>query len=136
MRWPITRPDLPRTSSGTSGFFFCGIMLEPVQKASASSMKPNCCELHSTISSAMREKCTIISEAQAVNSIAKSRSATASSEFSQMREKPSSSAVSARSIGKVVPASAPAPSGSESVRLRQSTRRSRSRSSISNHASR
>ena len=28
------RPDLPRTSSGTSGFFFCGMIDEPVQKRS------------------------------------------------------------------------------------------------------
>ena len=30
-RWPMTRALLPRTSSGTSGFFFCGMMDEPVQ---------------------------------------------------------------------------------------------------------
>ena len=31
---PKTRPLLPRTSSGTSGFFFCGMIDEPVQYAS------------------------------------------------------------------------------------------------------
>src|SRR2546422_4384536 len=36
-RWPIARPDLPRTSSSGSGFFFCGIMLLPVLSASDSS---------------------------------------------------------------------------------------------------
>ena len=30
VRWPITRPLLPRTSSSGSGFFFCGIRLLPV----------------------------------------------------------------------------------------------------------
>jgi hypothetical protein len=34
IRWPLTRPLLPRTSSGTSGFFFCGMIEEPVQKRS------------------------------------------------------------------------------------------------------
>ena len=30
MRSPYTRPVLPRTSSATSGFFFWGMMDEPV----------------------------------------------------------------------------------------------------------
>ena len=30
----MVRPDLPRTSSSGSGFFFCGIRLEPVATAS------------------------------------------------------------------------------------------------------
>ena len=38
---PNTRPALPRTSSSESGFFFCGIRLEPVATASASSTNPN-----------------------------------------------------------------------------------------------
>jgi hypothetical protein len=29
-RLPITRALFPRTSSGTSGFFFCGMIDEPV----------------------------------------------------------------------------------------------------------
>ena len=36
-------PLLPRTSSATSGFFFCGIIDEPVANASSSSTKPNSC---------------------------------------------------------------------------------------------
>jgi len=51
------------------------------------------------------------SAASAQNSIAKSRSATASSEFSHRPSKPSSRATRERSIGKLVPASAAAPSG-------------------------
>ena len=35
---PNTRPLLPRISSAMSGFFFWGMMLEPVEKASSSSM--------------------------------------------------------------------------------------------------
>ena len=30
IRWPYTRPVLPRISSAMSGFFFCGIILLPV----------------------------------------------------------------------------------------------------------
>ena len=30
-RLPISRPDLPRASSAMSGFFFCGMMLDPVE---------------------------------------------------------------------------------------------------------
>ena len=74
--------------------------------------------------------------AAAQNSIAKSRSLTASSEFSLTVSKPSSAATRPRSIGNVVPAIAPLPSGSTLVRRRQSENRSRSRISISNHASR
>ena len=29
-RFPTKRPDFPRVSSATSGFFFCGIRLDPV----------------------------------------------------------------------------------------------------------
>jgi hypothetical protein len=57
-RSPTTRPVLPRTTSATSGFFFCGIIDEPVVCASAISTKPNSCVLQSTSSSAMRERCT------------------------------------------------------------------------------
>ncbi len=42
----MTRPDLPRTTSATSGFFFWGIMDEPVAWASAISTKPNSCVDH------------------------------------------------------------------------------------------
>ena len=31
VRLPYTRPVLPRMSSGMSGFFFCGMMEEPVE---------------------------------------------------------------------------------------------------------
>ena len=36
---PITRPDLPRISSSESGFFFCGIRLEPLVTPSPSSIQ-------------------------------------------------------------------------------------------------
>ena len=38
---PTTRPVLPRVSSRTSGFFLCGMMLDPVQNASGRSRKLN-----------------------------------------------------------------------------------------------
>ena len=31
VRLPISRPALPRASSATSGFFFCGMIEEPVE---------------------------------------------------------------------------------------------------------
>ena len=31
VRSPMSRPDLPRVSSAMSGFFFCGMMDEPVE---------------------------------------------------------------------------------------------------------
>ena len=34
---PITAPDFPLINSGTSGFFFCGIIDDPVQNASSMS---------------------------------------------------------------------------------------------------
>ena len=70
------------------------------------------------------------------NSMAKSRSETASIEFSHTPSKPSSFATICRSIGNEVPASAAAPSGSRFNRLRQSASRCASRASISKYASR
>ena len=134
MRWPYIRPVLPRTSSGTSGFFFCGIILEPVQKLSPKSTKSNCAELHNTSSSEKRERCIMISEQAETNSIAKSRSLTPSNEFSHSPSKPSSRAVNSRSIGYVVPANAALPNGITLIRLRQSANRCRSRMSISPQA--
>ncbi|MNY58813.1 hypothetical protein D3C86_1951970 [compost metagenome] len=89
----------------------------PVQNASSSSMNWNSVDDHSTISSLKRERCIMIMDALERNSKMKSRSLTASKEFSYTRPNPSCSATKWRSIGKVVPASAPAPSGSMSTRL-------------------
>src|SRR3989454_2313267 len=77
-RSPMIRPVRPRTSSATSGFFFCGMMLDPVACSSASSAKPNSALVHSTRSSANREACTETSAATYTKSVTKSRSATAS----------------------------------------------------------
>ena len=41
VRLPYTRPHLPRISSSESGFFFCGMRLEPLVTPSPSSIQPN-----------------------------------------------------------------------------------------------
>src|ERR1017187_8489637 len=41
VRQPITRPLLPRISSSESGFFFCGIRLDPLVTPSPNSSHPN-----------------------------------------------------------------------------------------------
>jgi hypothetical protein len=48
---------LPRTSSATSGFSFCGIIEEPVAAVSGSRTNPNSALAQSTISSPIRERC-------------------------------------------------------------------------------
>src|SRR5439155_602775 len=98
----------PRTSSATSGFFFCGIIELPVAKPSGSSMKPNSSVAQSTSSSARRLKWTAQIAAAARNSAAASRSATASTLLAVTRAKPSRRATNLRSRGKPAPASAPA----------------------------
>ena len=50
---------LPRMSSQTSGFFFCGMMDEPVEYASSSSTNLNSHEHQEMISSDRRDRCII-----------------------------------------------------------------------------
>ncbi len=107
----MSRPALARTSSAASGLRFCGMIELPVVKASLSATNPNPSLHQSTISSAKRDRWIPASAAAARNSIAKSRSETASSEFAIGRSKPNAAAVASRSIGNEVPASAAAPSG-------------------------
>ena len=92
---PNTRPLFPLTSSAISGFFFCGIMDEPVEKASSSSTNLNSQLHHIMISSENLERCTIIIESAAASSMQKSRSETPSSELSVTPSNPRSSAVCA-----------------------------------------
>ena len=89
---PYTLPVLPRTSSAISGFFFCGMMEEPVVNASLRCTKPNSQLDQRMISSEKRERCIIIIEISDSSSSEKSRSETPSIEFGQTEEKPSSSA--------------------------------------------
>ena len=105
------RPTRARTSSAASGLRFCGIIEEPVVKASDNLTRPTSGDDQSTISSAKRDRCTAAIEAADSVSSTKSRSATASSEFAVGRAKPSAFAVIARSSGNDVPASAPRRAG-------------------------
>ena len=57
---PYTRPVLPRTSSAISGFFFCGMMLLPVEYASSISTKWYSLQFHMIISSLKRLRCIIM----------------------------------------------------------------------------
>ena len=79
---------MPRASSGTSGFFFCGMIELPVVKRSAMRMKAKFWLIHSTSSSDRRLMCTITRLAAAANSMAKSRSLTASRLFWHTTGKP------------------------------------------------
>ena len=53
---PMSLPDFPLTSSARSGFFFWGIIDEPVVRSSGSEMKLNPSESHKIISSANLDK--------------------------------------------------------------------------------
>ena len=90
---------MPRTSSAKSGFFFCGMIDEPVLKLSDSVTKANSLVDHRMISSARRDRCMQLTEHAYMRSSRKSRSDTASSELGITREKPSSRAVIWRSSG-------------------------------------
>ena len=96
---PNTLPLLPRTSSAMSGFFFCGMMEEPVENASSSSTNLNSQLHHMMISSEKRLRCTMMIDSTDANSMQKSRSDTPSSELLVMRSKPRSSAVIVLSMG-------------------------------------
>ena len=72
---------------------------EPVVKRSGRSMKPKFWLIHRISSSDRRLMCTISNVAAAPNSIAKSRSLTASSEFWQISSMPSVRATRSRSSG-------------------------------------
>ena len=80
-------------SSVTSGFFFWGMMEEPVVKASSSSTKRNS-QLHQRMTSSdRRERCIMQVAMAAQSSMQKSRSETPSMELWQGAAKPSSLAV-------------------------------------------
>ena len=80
-----------------SGFFFCGMIDDPVAQASSSRAQPNSVDVQSTTSSPSRERCTPSRAAAKQNSAAKSRSLTASIELSAARSKPSSAATASGS---------------------------------------
>ena len=55
---PIAVPALPRASSATSGFSFCGIIDDPVAALSGSLAKPNSAVAQSASSSPIRDRWT------------------------------------------------------------------------------
>ncbi|OPY27364.1 MAG: hypothetical protein A4E31_01181 [Methanomassiliicoccales archaeon PtaU1.Bin030] len=116
-RSPKAAPARPRVSSATSGFFFWGIMLLPVEYASAISKKPNSGEDQYTSSSHKDERCTAVRAAAKRYSATKSRSDTPSMELAHGASKPSSCAVYVLSILYVVPARAADPRGQMLRRL-------------------
>ena len=59
-RFPISLPAFPRASSATSGFFFCGMMLDPVDHSSANVANPNSEVTHKITSSPNRDRSTPI----------------------------------------------------------------------------
>ncbi len=126
-RSPSTRAVLPRTSSSASGFFFCGMRLEPVVKASGSVTKPYSGPAKWMRSSAIRARCVCSCAQPKTSSTAKSRSMTASRAFSETAAKPRSRAIPSRSRGSDAPARAPEPRGRTSTRARASRKRSWSR---------
>ena len=84
IRSPYTRPVLPRTSSAMSGFFFWGIMDEPVEKRSSNVINRNSQLHHRQISSLSRDRCIMRMDSALINSRAKSRSETPSMLFMEM----------------------------------------------------
>ena len=86
-------------SSVTSGFFFWGMMDEPVVNASSSSMNLNSQLHHRIISSERRDRCIMQMEMALASSMQKSRSDTPSRLLAQGAAKPSFSAVNWRSSG-------------------------------------
>src|SRR5271157_577033 len=102
------RPTLARASSAASGFRFCGMIEDPVVKASDRRTRPKPVLIQRTISSANLEIWVAQMVAAAMASRAKSRADTLSSELAVGAEKPSAVAVIWRSIGNDVPAKAAA----------------------------
>ena len=135
-RSPIVLAALPRTSSSTSGFFFCGITLEGEANRSDSPTNPNSELDHITRSSASLLALPIITAAAEANSAAKSRELVASIEFSTRPPNPSRPATFSLSMGRRVPPTGPAPRGLRLALANAPANRSWSRMSASAWASR
>ena len=80
-----------------SGFFFCGMMLDPVDQASCSVTKPNSRVAQRMTSSANRLTSTPIIAVTNANSATKSRAAVPSIELALEPVKPSSAATASGS---------------------------------------
>ena len=114
------RPTLARISSVRSGFFFCGMALDPVENASGRVTNPNSAVAKSVISSAKRLRCKPTNVSACRYSRMKSRSLVASMELAVGAVNPSSRAAIVRSSASVAPATAPDPSGQKFSRAAQS----------------
>ena len=100
---------MPRASSATSGFFFCGMMLDPVEYASSRVTNENSLVAQMTTSSASRETSTAVMAATNESSATTSRLAVPSIEFSTEPSKPRSAATASGSSPSEEPARAPEP---------------------------
>ena len=109
---------------------------DPEVHASGSSQNPNSSLDHSTSSPPSRDRCVAQVAEAARKSSAKSRLETASIEFSATDANLSSRATISRSVSKLTPARAPAPSGITAAAPDTAANRSRSRTSIHTYASR
>src|SRR5690606_39679533 len=95
-----------------SGFFFCGMIDDPVEKASCRVTKENSFVFQMMTSSAIRERFTPIIAVMKANSATKSREAVPSMELAALPcSKPRSFATASGSSPREEPASAPEPYG-------------------------
>ncbi|OUD91175.1 hypothetical protein CMMCAS03_01155 [Clavibacter michiganensis subsp. michiganensis] len=92
-----------------SGFFFCGMIDDPVEKESLSVTNPNSRVFQRMISSLSRERSMPTWASTNANSATTSRAAVPSMEFSELRAKPRSRATAPASRPRVEPARAPDP---------------------------
>ena len=135
IRAPTTPPVLPLTNSAMSGFFFWGMMDDPVVYLSSISTNPNSCEDHRTSSSHNDERWIWACAAQNDSSFTKSLSLTESMEFSVGSLNPNASDVMNLSMGYVVPARAAAPRGHLFILLNASKNLSASLENLNTYAS-
>ena len=126
----MSRPALPRASSAMSGFFFCGMIDEPVAKASSSSTQPN--SVRGPEHDLLAEPGQVHADQRGDEAGTRRRSRgrdTASIELARGAGRSRAPWRRATgSSGSDEPASAPEPSGETAARASQSRSRSRSRS--------
>jgi len=133
LTFPNRRPDFPRRSSRESGFFFWGIILDPVLLkamnqqaivhsrptylyASLKVINPNSAVEYMIKSSAILLICVITKLDHIKNSAMKSRSATPQRLFSATERNPNSFARNSLSTTNGLPANAPLPRGKTEIR--------------------
>ena len=109
VRSPMRRPDLPRVSSATSGFFFCGMIDDPVEYASWRVTNENSFVAHAMTSSDRRERSMPIIVVMNRYSAKTSREEVPSMEFSTESLNPRSAATACGSSPSDDPARAPEP---------------------------